>query len=272
MRKNQWVDWNDVAHQLRSRTDPASEAAVTCLDAGGRWWSTLETVRVASVRRGWSRPEDDRFHPDMKIVGRDELVADLAATLHSTLEVATLDLKGPGAGAPDRFSVYLAPGTNKVVAVVGVLSPPIPPAPVYKRDEVPDTVDSAAAAFLSYHRLPQEPAPFDVTVRRELDASEAQGLYSSWPQRTFGFYGRARTITVLGAAEVTCTSITAASYAPTRRRLEGYLLILDVVPDDQGERQWHGRIDALLLTSDQGAIQLRVGMPFHYQAENRPSL
>ena len=230
------------------------------VDADGRWWSGVQAVKVASERREWSRPDEP--YSGLEIIGLDGLLADLAATRHSTLEKATLDHMPPGAGLGDRFLVYLATGTSEVVACVGIVPAPRPPLPVYRRDEVPDTVQGAATAYRSYHHLTGKPAPFEVTVRRELDSAESERLYSAWPHRTEGFYSLAPNISIMGAAEVSVRE-------PKGQRFEGYLLILDVAPDPKVKRHKHGRVDALLLTtSSRGAIGLRVGMHFQYQAAN----
>ncbi len=198
----------------------------------------------------------------MEIIGLEGLLADLAATRHATLEEATLDHMPPGAGLGDRFLVYLAPGTSDVVACVGIVPAPRPPLPVYRRDEVPDTVDVLATAWLSYHHRTGQPAPFEVTVRRELDSAETERLYSAWPQRTKGFYSLAPDISLVGAAEVSVRE-------PRGERFEGYLLILDIAPDPNVKRYKHGRVDALLLQSNsRGALGLRAGMHFQYQAAN----
>lgn len=252
------MDKYEVAQQLRSRTDPASQAAVARLDAGGRWWSSVQVVQVASERRAWSRPEEP--YSDLEIIGLEGLLADLAATGHSTLEEATLDYMPPGAGLGDRFLIYLAPGTSEVVACVGVVPAPRPPSPVYQRTEVPDTITAAAAAFSTYQHNSGRPRSFDVTVHRELTRAEAEALHAVWPHRTSGFYSQARSITILGAANV--------SFRDPRGQLsDGHLLILDIAPDSQLKRHRYGRVDALLLTQSRGVPQLRVGMHFQYEAE-----
>ena len=231
------------------------------LDAGGRWWSGVQVVTVASERREWSRPDEDPYS-DLEIIGLEGLLADLSATRHQTLDEATLDHMPPGAGLGDRFLVYLAPGTSEVVACVGIVPAPRPPLPVYRRDEVPDTVDGAATAFLSNHALTGQPAAFEVTVRRELDSAETERLYLAWPQRTKGFYSLAPDISLVGAAEVSVRE-------PRGQRFEGYLVILDVAPDPEVKRHKLGRVDALLLdTNSRGAMRLRAGMHFQYQAAN----
>lgn len=258
-RNNGDVDEDEVAQQLRSRTDPASQAAVARLAAGGKWWSGVQVVKVASELREWSRPDEDP-HSDLEIIGLEELLAALAATRHATLDEATLDHEPPGAGLGDRFLVYLVPGTSEVVACVGVVPAPRPPLPVYRREEVPDTVGGLATAWLSYHHQTGQPAPFEVTVRRELDSAETERLYSAWPQRTKGFYSQGPDIRLVGAAEVSVRE-------PKGQRFEGYLLILDVAPDPDVKRYEHGRVDALLLeTNSRGALGLRAGMHFRYQA------
>lgn len=227
------------------------------LDAGGTWWPDVQIVTAASERRGWSRPEEP--YSDLAIIGQEELLADLSASRHSTLEQATLDYTQPGQGPPDRFLVYLAPGTSEVVACVGVVSAPRPPWPVYLREEVPDTVESAATAFRSYRRLNGQPASFEVMVRRELDSAEAETLYSAWPQRAKGWYSKARKISILGAAEVSVVE-------PRGHQFDGYLLILDIPPDSEIRRHRHGRVDALLLAPNfRGDLLLRVGNCFQYQ-------
>jgi hypothetical protein len=259
-RNNGDVDEDEVAQQLRSRTDPASQAAVARIDAGGRWWSSVQVVNVATELREWSRPEEP--YSDLEIIGGEELFADLAATRHTTLEEATLDHEPPGAGLGDSFLVYLVPGTNEVVACVGIVPAPRPPSRVYRRDEVPDTVESVAEAWLSHHHHTGKPAPFEVTVRRELDAAETEQLYSAWPRRTEGFYSKSPVIDLVGAAEVSVLE-------PKGGRFEGYLLILDVSPNPELKRHKHGRLDALLLkTNSRGVIGLRAGMDFQYQAAN----
>lgn len=254
---NGGVNEDEVAQRLRSRTDPASAAAVARLDAGGTWWPGVQVVTVASERQGWSRPEEP--YSDLAIIGREELLAELSATRHSTLEEATLDYRQPGLGLSDRFLVYLAPGTSDVVACVGVVPAPRPPMPVYPREEVPDTVEGAATAFRSYRRLNGQPASFEVRVQREFDSAEAEALYSAWPQRAKGWYSKARKISLLGAAEVSVVE-------PRGHQFDGYLLILDIPPDSEIRRHRRGRVDALLLAPNvRGDLLCRVVNCFQYQ-------
>ena len=254
------VDFDEVARQLRSRADPASQAAVADLDAGGKWWPSMEVVRTAATRRDWSRPEDNRYNPDLKVVGREELLADLAATPYSSLEEATLDcLLALHHG---RYSVYLAPGTSEVVACIGVVwDAKIPP--VYRRRQVPVTVAAAAPAFLV--RTGQAgTTPFEVTIRRELEPSEAEQLSSELMQRTNRFYQRARSIEILGAAEVTYLALDDNPYT---QQQPGYLLIRDVVPNDDLARDWYGQVDVVLLRTQNAPGRVRAFESFRYEAE-----
>lgn len=257
------MDEHEVARQLRLRSDPASRAAVERLDAGARWLQSVDVVRTDSVHRDWSRPDEP--YSDLAFVGLAELLRDLAATEHSTLDEVMLDYTPPGVGLGDRFVVYLAQGTNLLVGCVGVVPAPRPPTPVFDREEVPDTIGGAAEAFLSYRRPNGHPVRFEVTVRRELGSTDAEQLYLDWPQRTKGWYSDAPSISVLGAAEVSVAE-------PKGERFDGYLLILDISPVPESKRHRHGRVDALLLKTDsRGTLGLRVVNCFQYRAEAPPA-
>jgi hypothetical protein len=252
------MDEREVAKSLRSRSDPASRAAVECLDAGGNWWPSVELVSAASERQSWLRRDLDWANPHLRIIGRDESAAGLAATELSTLEKATIDQIG--LAGPTRFFIYVAPSSDEVVACVGVISVSRPPDPVFRREEVPETIAAAAGAFVS-HTYREVPAPYEVLVHREFDAADASQITSVWVPRGGVVYRQARSIATLGAAEVTFRS----DFHEAGRLHEGYLLVLDVVPSDDLQREWTAAVWAHLLRQVHGSLASQASMTFRYQ-------
>lgn len=263
------VDLDGVARSLRERTDPASRAASQCLDAGGRWWLKsygvpgadvyVETVRTAAVRRQWSRRDLDRFNPQLRIVGRDELLADLDRSAHPRLDEVTLERVGL---LNDKYVVYVAPGGSEVVACIGIETVPAPPPVVHRRDDIPTTVTAAAEAFLSHNRFGAD--PYVVTVHRELDDVVASQLFESfWNPRRRGPYNKGRSTTVLAAAEVSFT----ADVSWPGRTHEGHLLVLDLELEPKADRDWNAAVELILLTLSRGLRASVARMLYLYNRE-----
>jgi hypothetical protein len=257
------MDREALLAALMARDDPASQRAAAAIQRGVRIFEGWGSSAPLTLAKEFSANDEDGWEdPKTEVFGHENSMSSLRACPLPMVETVSLEDM-----PKERWFIHLDPESREVVACHGVVIAPNPPTVVHERKEVPYTVNAVAAAFRSYRRVDGEEAPFDVTVRRQLDSNEAQELYRTWPRRNDGWYKSARKISVLGAAEITCAHIVNAPFAPTVERFEGYLLILDVAPDPEVKRHKHGRVDGLLLTTNsRGALGVRVVMPFYYRA------
>lgn len=253
--QNVGVDQELVASRLRRRSDPASKAAIACLESGGRWSPHVNVVRVATERKEWAKP--DPFNPRLERVGQEEFLDELASTPHRTLGVAEVHTTPRSELA--RFFVYLAPGTDEVVACLGLVAHPLPAPRVYARDEIPDSIPEAVEAFRSHQ--------YEVRVNRELEQTEAEGVTATFRPRGGLVYKSATSVTTIDAAKATFTS---DAHWPGRQN-DGYLLILDiVVPSLADPGSVVPSVQLLLLAETRGLLARAASLGFHYQQAPEP--
>lgn len=252
------MDRDGLLAALLVRDDSASARAAAAIQRGVRILDEWGTSAPATLARHFSANDDDGWaEPNTEVFGHEASMHALRTCPLSVVETFSLE-DTPN----ERWFIHLDPQSDEVVACHGVVHAPNPPTPLHNREDIPDTVADAAAAFGSHRLIDGQPRPYDVQVTCELSATEAEHLHASWPHRRSGFYSQAPSIRILGGAEV-------AGHDPQGAKFSGYLLILDVAASQEMKRHRYGRIDCLLLKPgrQRGRVELMSCMFFQYRPE-----